>query len=39
MKKWREEGCPNIYKIEIDKEKCILKKEIAFKKKKRILSL
>lgn len=39
MKKWREEGCPNIYKIEIDKEKCILKKEIAFKKIERILSL
>ena len=39
MKKWREEGCPNIYKIEIDKENCILKKEIAFKKIERTLSL
>lgn len=32
MKRWREEGCPNIYKTTIDiKEKKIVK-EIAFKK-------
>ena len=31
-KKWREEGCPNIYKINIDKEEKKLKKEIAFKR-------
>ena len=38
MKKWREEGCPNIYKIEIDKEKYTLTKEMAFKKIERNLS-
>ena len=32
MKKWREEGCPNIYKITIDKETKEKKKDIAFKK-------
>lgn len=32
MKKWREEGCPNIYKICIDKDKLSLEKTIAFKR-------
>ena len=32
MKKWREEGCPNIYKITIDKETKEIKKDIAFQK-------
>lgn len=32
MKKWREEGCPNIYKITINKETKELTKEIVFKK-------
>lgn len=32
MKKWREEGCPNIYRITIDQETYEIKKEIAFKK-------
>lgn len=32
MKKWREERCPNIFKIEIDKEKLEVKKEVVFKK-------
>lgn len=32
MKKWREEGCPNIFKIQIDKESMEIKKEIVFKK-------
>ena len=32
MKKWREEGCPDIYKITIDPETLKVKKEIAFKK-------
>ena len=27
MKKWREEGCPNIFKIEINKDTLEIKKE------------
>ena len=36
MKKWREEGCPNIFKIQIDKDSMEIKKEIIFKKINRI---
>lgn len=36
MKKWREEGCPNIFKIQIDVETKEVKKEIIFKKISRI---
>jgi hypothetical protein len=36
MKKWREEGCPNIFKIEINKETLEVKKEIVFKKIERV---
>lgn len=32
MRKWREEGCPNIYRITINKETKEITKEIAFKK-------
>lgn len=32
MKKWREEGCPNIFKVEVNKETLEIKKEIIFKK-------
>ena len=32
MKKWRQEGCPNIYKININIEDRVISKEIAFKK-------
>ncbi|AOR22490.1 hypothetical protein [Clostridium taeniosporum] len=32
MKKWREEGCPEIYKVTIDKESYDIEKEIIFKK-------
>ncbi|GAA0085353.1 hypothetical protein UT300007_17920 [Clostridium sp. CTA-7] len=32
MKLWREEKCPNIFKIKIDIENLTLSKEIAFKK-------
>lgn len=32
MKKWREEGCPDIYKITIDTETYEVKKEVVFKK-------
>jgi hypothetical protein len=32
MKLWREEKCPNIFKIKIDMEDLTLSKEIAFKK-------
>ena len=39
MKKWREEGCPDIYKILIDKETCTLTKELAFKKIERNFSI
>ena len=34
MKKWRDEGCPSIYKISIDLENKSLYKEIVFKKLK-----
>lgn len=37
MRKWREEGCPDIYKIIIDKDNCTIKKEVAFKKHKIII--
>lgn len=36
MKRWREEGCPNIFKVEINKETLEVKKEIIFKKIDRI---
>lgn len=36
MKKWREEGCPNIFKVQIDKDSMLIKKEIIFKKISRI---
>lgn len=36
MKKWREEDCPNIFKIEINVETKELSKEIIFKKISRI---
>ena len=36
MRKWREEGCPNIFKVEIDKETLEVKKEIIFKKINRV---
>lgn len=32
MKKWREEGCPDIYKIIINKENNSVEKKVAFKK-------
>lgn len=32
MRKWREEGCPDIYKITIDKDTYEVKKEVAFRK-------
>ncbi len=32
MRKWREEECPNIFKIEINPETMELSKEIIFKK-------
>ncbi|MDS0527357.1 hypothetical protein NNC19_16830 [Clostridium sp. SHJSY1] len=32
MKKWREEGCPVIYKVNIEKETASITKEIAFKR-------
>lgn len=34
MKKWREEGCPDIYRITINKDNYHIKKEVAFKKHK-----
>jgi len=34
MKKWREEGCPDIYRITIDQDDHNIKKEVAFKKHK-----
>ena len=37
MKKWREEGCPDIYKITIDKDSYEIKKEVVFKKPKIII--
>lgn len=32
MKKWREEGCPDIYKITIDEESYEITKEVIFKR-------
>ena len=32
MKKWREEDCPNIFKIEINTDTLEISKEIVFKK-------
>jgi hypothetical protein len=32
MKKWREEGCPDIYKISIDEESYEITKEVVFKR-------
>ena len=32
MKRWREEGCPNIYKTTIDIDNKKIEREIAFKK-------
>lgn len=34
MKKWREEGCPNIYRITINQDTYEITKEIVFKKPK-----
>lgn len=34
MKKWREEGCPNIYRITINEDTYEITKEIVFKKPK-----
>jgi len=33
MKKWRKEGCPNIYKITIDKKMKTIKKDLVFRKR------
>lgn len=32
IRKWRDEGCPDIYKVTIDKDTYELKKEIVFRK-------
>ena len=32
MKLWREEGCPDIFKVKIHRETLELKKEVVFKK-------
>ncbi len=34
MKKWRDEGCPEIYKVTLDKDNCNIEKEIIFNKPK-----
>ena len=34
MKKWRDEGCPDIYRITINQDNYDIKKEVAFKKHK-----
>ena len=34
MKKWRDEGCPDIYRITVDQDNYDIKKEVAFKKHK-----
>ncbi|MCE5221157.1 MAG: hypothetical protein LLF98_07795 [Clostridium sp.] len=34
MKKWRDEGCPDIYRITIDQDNYDIKKEVAFKRNK-----
>ncbi len=38
MKKWREEGCPDIYKIKIDPETFNVSKEVVFRKPSMSLS-
>ena len=37
MKKWREEGCPDIYKITIDPETFNISKEVVFRKPSMLL--
>lgn len=37
MKKWREEGCPVIYKVNIERETASLTKEIAFKRLNKVI--
>ncbi|WP_238900643.1 hypothetical protein [Clostridium sp. YIM B02500] len=37
MKKWREEGCPDIYRITIDKDSYEITKEVVFKKPKVVI--
>ncbi|NLK94153.1 MAG: hypothetical protein GX275_03015 [Clostridiales bacterium] len=37
MRKWREEGCPTIYKILINKESKEITKEVAFQRINRII--
>lgn len=32
MRKWRSEGCPNIYRISVDPQTLLLSKEVVFKK-------
>lgn len=32
MKRWREEGCPHIYKVNLNKENNSIIKEVAFKR-------
>lgn len=32
MRKWREEGCPDIYKITIDQDNYNVKKEVTFRR-------
>lgn len=32
MKRWRKEGCPNIYKVSLDTNNIEVKKEISFQK-------
>jgi len=34
MKKWREEECPDIYRITIDQDNYNIKKQVAFKRPK-----
>ena len=38
MKKWREEGCPDIYKITIDPETFNISKEVVFRKPSMLLN-
>ncbi|WP_035302032.1 MULTISPECIES: hypothetical protein [unclassified Clostridium] len=37
MKKWREEECPDIYRITVDKDDYTIKKEVAFKRNKIVI--
>lgn len=32
MKKWREEGCPTIFKITVDEQRLTIVKEVAFER-------